>query len=63
MTSRYVIQAPVLLSRIIEADPAREVCKRFCPGPIRIVLVPGNNTAVPRRLAKQLVMPEPDSAA
>ncbi len=32
---------------------------RLRPCPVRVVLVPGDDAAVPRRLAKQLIVPEP----
>src|ERR1700730_4244398 len=63
MTPCNVLQAPVLPVRIVKANPAGEMSQRLSSRPIRIVLVPGHYSAVMRRLAKELVMPEPTLSA
>src|ERR1700726_4756869 len=63
MTPCNVLQAPVLMGRIVKANPAGEMSKRFSSRPIRIVLMPGHYSAMMSRLAEELVMPEPNCSA
>ena len=51
-----VLQAAIVHGGVIEGDPAGEVSHRLRPGPIREVLVPGDDTAVLGRFDKELVM-------
>ena len=58
VTARNILQAPVLARGVVERDPARQVRHRFGTCPVRIILMPRHHTAVTRRLAEQLVVPE-----
>src|SRR5262245_38742166 len=62
MASGNVLQAPVLLGRVVQRYPAREVRHRLRAGPVRVVLVPRDDAAVLRRLAEELIVPETDRA-
>src|SRR5206468_2467766 len=53
-----VVQAAVVLRRLVEANPASEMSHRPGARPVRIVLVPGDDAAVPGRLAEELIVPE-----
>src|SRR5450755_4332644 len=63
MTPCNVLQAPVLADRIVQANPACEMSQRLSSRPIRIVLMPGHDSAVMSRLAEKLVVPEPNRSA
>src|ERR1700722_8457567 len=63
MTAGNVLQTPVLMGRIVKANPAGEMSQRLCSRPVRIVLMPGHDTAMMSRLAEELVMPEPNRSA
>src|SRR5438874_11900447 len=63
MAASDVMQAAVLAVRIIETNPASQVGKRLSSGPVRVILVPGNNSPVMSGLAEQLVVPEANGAA
>lgn len=63
MASGHVMQATVFTGGIVESNPTGEMSERRGSGPVGIILVPGNNTAMPRRLAKKLVMPEAHGTA
>ena len=56
------MHAAIVTGAVVQADPASQVGHRLGPRPVRIVLVPGDHAAVPRRLAEQLVVPEADRA-
>src|SRR5215469_18178103 len=58
MASSDVMQAAIVAIRIIETDPASQVSKRLSSGPVRVILVPGNNPPVMSGFAEQLVVPE-----
>ena len=59
MAPRHILEAAVVPVAVIERDPAGQVLHRDRPGPIRIILVPGDHPAMPGRLAEKLVVPEP----
>src|SRR5215831_16833074 len=63
MASSDVMQAAIFAIRIIETDPASQVSKRLSSGPVRVILVPGNNSPVMSRFAEKLVVPEANGAA
>src|SRR5262245_51045553 len=63
VASRHVVQATVGSRGFIQSDPAGQMGHRLCPGPVRVVLVPGDNATMPGRLAEELVMPEADGSA
>src|SRR5271163_1554337 len=58
VASRHVIQAAIFARRIVQPDPAGQMSQRGRARPVRIILMPGHHSAVPRRLAKKLVVPE-----
>jgi len=58
MTSGNVIQTAVFARGIVQANPAGEVRQRRGSRPVRIILVPRHNPAMPRGLAEKLVVPE-----
>src|SRR5215204_714726 len=58
MAAGDVVHTAVFTCGIIETNPTRQVGHWLSPGPIRIILVPDNYTAVMSRLVKQLVVPE-----
>ena len=49
--------------RIVKANPAGEMSKRLRSRPIRIVLMPGHDSAMMSRLAEKLVVPESNRSA
>src|ERR1043166_1896 len=63
MATGHVVNAAVLPGRIIKPDPAGEVRHRRCAGPVRIVLMPCHNSAVARRLSKNLIVPKTNWSA
>src|SRR5690242_16606053 len=58
MTSRHVMHTTVRRGRVVKTNPAREVSHRLCSGPIGIILVPCDDTAVMSRFVKDLVVPK-----
>src|SRR5207302_11013797 len=58
LAAGHVMQAAVLARRVVEADPAGEVRDGLCARPVRIVLMPRDDSAMMRRLAEKLVVPE-----
>lgn len=60
MAPSNVLQAPILTGRIVQANPAGEMSQRLSSRPIRVVLMPGHDAAMMSRLAKKLVVPEPN---
>jgi hypothetical protein len=58
MTPRDVLHAAVFFRRFVQTDPAGEVIERLRARPIRVILMPRHDPAVPGRLAKELVVPE-----
>lgn len=63
MATGNVVQASVLAVGIVESNPASEMGKRLSSRPVRIVLMPGDHTAVMRRLAEELIVPKADGSA
>src|ERR1700676_1636212 len=63
MAACNVLQASVLPGRIVEANPASEMSKGLSSRPIGIVLMPGHNSAMMRRFAEELVVPEANCSA
>ena len=63
VTAGNVLQAAVIGVCIIERDPAGEVGHGLGPGPVGIVLVPGNKTSMLRWFNKELVVEEPNGPA
>jgi hypothetical protein len=63
MAASDVMQASVFAVRIIETNPASQVGKRLSSVPVRVILVPGNNSSVMSGFAEQLVVPEANGAA
>ena len=57
------MHASVFAIRIIETNPASQVGKRLSSGPVRVILVPGNDSPVMSWFAEQLVVPEANGAA
>src|SRR5581483_6020994 len=55
---RDVLQTAVFACGIVEANPAGEVSERLGACPVRIVLMPGYDSAVMGGLAKELIVPE-----
>src|SRR2546426_10686066 len=55
MTAGDIVYAAVLARRIVQPDPAGKVGHRQRPRPIRIVLMPGHNAAMMRRLVENLI--------
>ena len=62
MAARYVMNAAILARAIVKPDPTGEMGHRLRPGPIRIILVPGNHATMECGLIKDLIVPETDSA-
>ena len=62
MAAGDIPEAAVLARRVVEPDPAGQVLHRLGAGPIRVVLMPGDDPAVVRRLGEKLVVPEADAA-
>lgn len=62
MAAGDVMDAAVVASAVVEADPAGEMCHWLCAGPVGVILVPGDDAAVPRGFAEKLVVPEADGA-
>jgi hypothetical protein len=58
MASRNVLRASVLLVDVVEGNPARQVGHGLGPGPVREVLVPGDDASDAGRLHEDLVVPE-----
>src|SRR5258708_17159712 len=63
MAASDVMHASVITVRIIETNPASQVGNRMGSGPVRVILVPGHNSAVMSGFAEQLVVPEANGAA
>ena len=63
MAAGDILQAPVLDTGIIQGDPARQVSHRLCPGPVGVVLVPGDDPPMLGGLYKELIMKEPHGPA
>src|SRR5213080_996602 len=56
MAAGHVMHAAVLARRIVQSDPARQMRHRLRARPVRIILVPGYDSAMMRRFAEELVM-------
>src|ERR671915_465714 len=52
----HVVDAAVLKRRVVESGPAGEVRERGGARPVGVVLVPGDDAAVARGLAEELVV-------
>src|SRR2546429_297140 len=62
MASSNVLETSILASRVVQTDPASEMCEGLGACPVGVILVPGDNAAVVCRLAEELVMPKPHRA-
>ena len=60
LAPRDVLEAAVLDRGVVEHDVAGDVPGGIRSRPIGVILMPGHDARVPRRLVKHLVMPEPD---
>src|SRR5947208_2858686 len=58
MAPRHVIETTILKGAVVQGHPASDMRDRFGARPIRIVLMPGDHSAVVRGLTEQLIMPE-----
>src|SRR5262245_9365752 len=63
MAARQITHASVIDRRVIQSDPAGQVCERRGARPVGIVLMPGDYTAVIRWFAEELIVPEPQRTA
>ena len=55
-----ITDATIINGAVIKSDPAGEVRHGLSASPIRVVLVPRDNTSVKRWFAKELIVPEAD---
>src|SRR5947209_802301 len=62
LASGNVMHAAIRARRIIQPDPARQMRHRLCARPVRIVLMPRDDSAVMRWLTEKLVVPEAHGA-
>ena len=58
MTTRNVLQTAVFSRRVVKPNPARKMRKRLRARPVGVILMPGDDATVMRRLAKELIVPE-----
>src|SRR5689334_5375042 len=63
MASGDVLQTSVLAGGVVESNPTGEVSQRLSARPVRIVLMPGHDATVMRRLAEELIVPEANGSA
>src|SRR5262245_44274642 len=62
MAAGNVMHAAVVAFACVESDPAGEMRHGLGARPVGIILMPSNDAAVLRRLAKQLIVPKANGA-
>ena len=62
MAAGHVVNAAVVPGAVVQPNPAGQVGHGLGSRPVGIVLVPRDDSAMPSRFAKQLVMPKPHGA-
>src|SRR5215510_11540949 len=63
MASRNVMNTTVLARRIVETNPAREMRHGLGTSPVRIILMPGDHSAMVRGFTEELIVPKTNRAA
>src|SRR5215475_15977734 len=60
MAAGHIAKTAVVAGRVVKRYEARQVRHRLSSSPVRIILMPRDYGAMTRRLAEELIVPEPD---
>src|SRR5690349_6802031 len=58
MTTGNILKTAIFLCSVIQSTPTSEMGHRFCARPVRIILMPGNDSSFFRWFVEKLVVPE-----